>query len=375
MLLRKLSILFFLSFPVLFTWGCSSTGTALKTQFDRSAPLRVLLYTGSDPVRFGSTGDMVIKRKHKGEELYRLDEKTIVMKPESIADTYQISSESGFLVFNDRAYRGTLEVSRVEKNVTVINEVPVESYLLSVVPSEIPAGWEEDALKAQAVAARTYAYHQMARKKGNYHVSAGTTSQVYKGISSEDRRTTRAVSKTRGMIMTFDGKPILALFHSTCGGKTADDSDVWNGGDIFYLKSVKCDYCIGSEHYQWKERIPIRDIETYVRRKYRDIQGIESLSFDKRNDRIVQVRIRHSRGTLTIPGNTFRLLFPPKTLRSLYFDARGAGDSIIFEGRGWGHGVGMCQWGARGLALKGSTWQEILKFYYKGINLERVQDR
>ena len=72
--------------------------------------------------------------------------------------------------------------------------------------------------------------------------------------------------------------------------------------------------------------------------------------------------------------SAFRLLFPPKTLKSLYFDARGAGDSIIFEGRGWGHGVGLCQWGARGMALKGSTWQEILKFYYKGISLERVRD-
>ncbi len=374
MLFRKLSILLFLSIPVLFTWGCSSTGTLIETRFDASAPIRVLLYTGSDPVRFGSTGDMIIKRDQKGEELYRLDRKTVVMKPESIADTYRISSESGFLVFNDSVYRGTLEVFRVEKNVTVINVVPVESYLLSVVPSEIPAGWEEDALMAQAVAARTYAYHQMGRKKGNYHVSAGTSSQVYKGIASEDRRTAKAVSKTRGTIMTYEGKPILALFHSTCGGKTADDSDVWNGGDIPYLESVKCDYCSGSEHFQWTERILIRDIEIYVRKKYRDIEGIVSLSFDKRNDRVVQVRIRHSRGTLTIPGNTFRLLFPPKTLKSLYFDARGAGDSIIFEGRGWGHGVGLCQWGARGMALKGSTWQEILKFYYKGISLERVRD-
>ena len=146
--------------------------------------------------------------------------------------------------------------------VFIVNILKIDEYLLGVVPCEIPSGWEMEALKAQAVAARTYAYYHLIykRKKGSlYDLDATTNSQVYRGIADEKERTTEAVVATSGEIISYNSMPIISYFHSTCGGKTIDDKYVWTKNDLVYLKGVTCGYCEASTKYTWESKMSLEE--------------------------------------------------------------------------------------------------------------------
>lgn len=372
MSIAKKIIVFVLLGSILILSSCSPISRVIRRDDQKGTRIRVLVYQGEEDVRIGSTADLIIKRMKDNKTLYKVMKRTVVMKGDRISTDYLVASESGYVSVNNRFYRGMMKVFVRNSKIHVINILSLESYLLSVVPSEILSSWPEEALKAQAVAARTYAWHQMQKGNPLYDVTAGTGSQVYSGIEKEKGSTTSAVMATEDLVLTYKGKPVLALFHSTCGGKTADDSDVWNGGDIPYLKSVNCTWCSASKHYSWTDSLYLADIEKYIQKRYAKVKDIRKIAFDKRNDRVVMVRVEYADGQLNIPGNTFRMLFPDKTLRSLYFEAKSAGRKIVFQGHGWGHGVGMCQWGARGLALKGKSYRQILSYYYSDVSLSRI---
>jgi len=216
--------------------------------------VRVLIGIEDNPFRISSESGLKVKLKSGGKLLYEMKSGKLVFYPEHIKEIYIVESTGTPLCINGRGYRGTFELHNVMGKISIVNVINVEEYLYSVVPSEMPSSWEVEALKAQAIASRTYIYYYLLKQdtKSIFDADATTSFQVYKGITAEKKETTGAVDETRGVIMTYNYEPILAYFHSTSGGKTADDKYVWKGADLPYLQGVKCNYGKKSPHYEWE---------------------------------------------------------------------------------------------------------------------------
>jgi stage II sporulation protein D len=288
--------------------------------------------------------------------------------------------ENGEIKVNGENYRGSLEFIR-EKDGTlsVINDVPLEDYVMGVVAGEVPPQWPLEALRAQAIAARTFALYkqQEARRKGqDYDLENNAFFQMYQGTGRIKDSVRKAVQITKGEVMTYGSSPIMAFFHSNCGGRTSSAKEVW-GQDKPYLTSVPCSYGNNGNHFRWTAQIPVAELVRNLRKaglNISDIVQIRDLSRDE-SQRITQVGIMDSDGRLkTIKGTLFRLAAGPDIIRSTHFNASIEGNKISFSGKGWGHGVGLCQDGAFGMATKGYNAFEILRYYYHGIMIEKARD-
>lgn len=273
-------------------------------------------------------------------------------------------------------YRGILELRRTPSGrLTVINEVDLEEYLYGVLTMEVDPRWPADALKAQAVAARTLAVQSMGRFAAEgYDVRATTDSQVYGGIMAEDPSTTAAVEATRGQVVVFEGKPIFAAYHSDSGGYTESSEHVW-GGRYPYLKGVPDPFSTGASNHEWIVRLDLAAFEDRLRRAGKLVSGISGVEIAETtpSGRAAAVRIPGSHGTLLLRGTELRTILGADELRSTLFQVRVVGDEqavLEFLGRGSGHGVGLSQWGARGQAQAGRNYMEILKYYYTGVTIE-----
>lgn len=266
-------------------------------------------------------------------------------------------------------YSGQIEVWRGEKGLYVVNELPLEDYVESVVASEVGTDWEAEALKAQAVIARTYAVYKKTAvtNQSMYHLTSSVLHQVYKGNNSHFK-VTYAVRATEGEILTYNGKPIEALYHSTCGGRTENPEEVF-GKKIPYMKSVesRCDL---SPYWIWEKKIPISEIE-----KALNLKGIKDLDIKSRTStgRAKDINVKIEEGNTTIRAADLRRLLGWSRLPSTYFEIKKNGDSIIFEGKGYGHGVGLCQWSALQMAAEGKTYREILSFFYPGTEIKQYE--
>jgi stage II sporulation protein D len=277
-------------------------------------------------------------------------------------------------------YRGNMEIVHDgQGTLTVINDVALEDYVEGVLAGEIPHDWPLEALKAQAIAARTFAFLKMldARQKGQTcDVENTTFYQVYQGTGKVDDDMKRAVRETRGEILVYRNRPIEAYFHSNCGGHTTAAKDVW-GKDQPYLRSVACDFGNNGAHYRWKATVPIRDIVRKLKAigvTLSDVVRISGLDMDG-GDRIVNLDILDSDGRVhTIKASAFRMALGPDLVKSTHFNARVEGDQVLFDGKGWGHGVGLCQEGAQGMANQGYGAFDILRHYYLGVMIEKISD-
>ena len=310
--------------------------------------------------------------KTRSIDYERLDSK-IIFSPEKVMSPVIVESTSGWVEVNGIKFRGMVELHNLVSSICVINVVRLDDYLCAVVPSEMSATWPVEALKAQAVAARTYAwYHILKKKTEMYDLDSTTNFQVYKGIAVETPLTTKAVQETAGQIIVWENSPVLAFFHSTCGGSTIDSKYVWNGESLPYLRDVKCEYCAQSPYYRWDEKLSMPEIKQYIGHRYGNVGQIQGLTFDRYRGRVVQATVRHRNGILKLSGNDFRMMFPEKKIKSMYFETVKAGKGLELKGRGWGHGVGMCQYGAKGMAEKGSDYKNILQYYYRGISIVAI---
>ncbi len=275
-----------------------------------------------------------------------------------------------------RRYRGLIEIRRTPSGkLTAINELDLEEYLYGVIKMEMDPRFSPEALRAQAVAARTYALQNLGRFAAEgYDLRATTDSQAYGGITAEDPRTTAAVEATRDLVMTFAGRPILAVYHTDSGGATESSEFVW-GSAYPYLRGVPDPYGEDSPAREWLSRIDLPTLETRVQRAGRPVQRISGIVIiaTTPSGRVQTVRITGAHGALDLRGTDLRTMLGVSFLRSTLFTVRMTGDetpAVEFHGRGSGHGVGMSQWGARGQALRGRTYPEILQYYYQGVTLE-----
>lgn len=270
--------------------------------------------------------------------------------------------ETRFMV-GTKAYRGELEVRPGSGALTVVNELPMEEYLYGVVPGEVIPSWHAEALKAQAVAARTYAVAHLGQFAAlGYDLKATVASQVYGGVNLERPSTNRAVDDTRGQIITYEGRPIEAFYSDSSGGYTEAAGEVWSKS-IPYLQPVP-DFDQGSPRYNWTFTAAGGALPQALAKLGLAIGDLREIVPLERSysGRVKKARLVGTLGLAEVPGEKLRFAFG---LRSTFFNvARQPDGSFQFAGRGWGHGVGMTQWGAKAMADMGYTYAQILTHYY-----------
>ncbi|MCB4756224.1 MAG: SpoIID/LytB domain-containing protein [Elusimicrobia bacterium] len=281
-----------------------------------------------------------------------------------------------FLQVNGKGYRGSIIVKAIGKKITVINELDVDDYLKGVLPREVVVTWPEESLRVQAVASRTYlAAHLNSHAADGFDMCADVHCQVYGGVSKEHPAASKAVDDTREEILTYEGKPIKAFFHSDCGGSTEQKQLVWGTGDEPYLPRKNCPYGTGDPRYHWRTALSDSAILSGLAKSTR-VRGttLKSIRIEKKSPsgRVQVVVVTTDEGSYRMMGNEFRLALNPEVIRStLWTGFTRRRNGYEFSGRGWGHGVGMCQWGAKGQAERGRSYVEILKYYYPHSRLGR----
>jgi stage II sporulation protein D len=280
------------------------------------------------------------------------------------------SGDSGMEV----SVSGLVQLVRRGKGFSVMNRVDLEEYVKGVVPSEVSSSWHPEMLKAQAVAARTYAlYQQMLSATREYDVAATVQDQVYRGKQGIDVGILRAVEATRGLVVTYLGAPIYAAFSSTAAGLTEDAMNVWSK-EYPYLKGVECPFDLASPYYQWKSSFKIDTLEQNLRQQgfpVGTIATITPLAFS-RGGRVAKLRVLHSGGELVLRGEELRKAVGYTIIPSTQFAIESIGQDVVLSGFGAGHAVGMCQWGAKELAELGYPFSTILQYYYPGTELQNM---
>ena len=269
---------------------------------------------------------------------------------------------------------GTLQVMARDGAMLVINDVEMEEYVKGVVPSEMNAGWHPEALKVQAVATRTYAlYQRLANPGREFDVVATTQDQVYRGRQGVDERVQQAVEATRGLVITYHAVPILAAFSSTAAGPTEDAMNVW-AKDLPYLKGVECPFDENSPYYQWRVEVPVLSLEQSLRKQGIPVGTIATVTpfLYSRAGRVDKIRILHSDGEVILRGQDFRKAIGYGVIPSTQFEIEALGRVVVFAGRGSGHAVGLCQWGAKELAGQGYPYDAILRYYFPGTELQQT---
>jgi stage II sporulation protein D len=338
--------------------------------------VRVALLCGIDKVRVSG----IVKNRHYKDHTVTQD------------DTFPlyVSSRGSFVEVNGTPYRGTVELQLLDNRIWVINILEMDDYVKGVVPCEIGRVSEDlyEVARAQAVAARTYGYAHLDQHQDlGFDLYSSIQDQVYKGVRCETELTNRAVDATAREILTFKGQPVEAKYHSTCGGHTADFNDAWPGTPPPYLRSVRCPFCTASPHYSWEKKFAKGDFFKHLRTGLLKI-GIAvpadvpikniKLVRNKKSKRIIKLVVLTGNRDYEIPGYQVRSVLgspsdPGGLLKSNYLTIESDRSDVIIKGNGWGHGVGMCQFGAIEMARRGMNYKKILYHYYRGTKINKVR--
>ena len=267
--------------------------------------------------------------------------------------------------------RGALEVRRSDQGLLVVNEVSLEDYVAGTLGREAYRRWHPEALKAQAVVTRTYALHERARhERSPYHLRGDTGGQVYGGLDAESAEVVAATRATRGEYLTFGGRPILAVFHSAAGGRTASAEEVW-GRPVPYLVSMAVVDESESPDTYWRAALPGTTLGRALAPVGVRVGPVREVSVAGRSasGRAERVRIRGDAGVAELSGRELRRALGEQVIRSTLFDVSAGPEGFVFVGSGHGHGVGMSQWGAQAMAMRGVGYREILAAFYPGTRL------
>ncbi|MFA5411478.1 MAG: SpoIID/LytB domain-containing protein [Candidatus Omnitrophota bacterium] len=277
------------------------------------------------------------------------------------------------IIINGRRFRGNIRLIKKDNlRLLVINYLDLEDYIKGILYHEVSHYWPMEALKAQAIVSRTYAVYQTQENRAkDYDVTCDIYSQVYGGKTSERYRTNKAVAGTEGRVMVYKGKVFPAYFHATCAGHTEDASLLWNI-NLPPLKGVVCNFCQESPHFRWHQVLSLEELGEKLREAGKKIDRIKSIIILGRDNsgRITDLKIASDKNELEISAKDFRNVIGPNIIRSANFNISVVNSDAVFEGKGWGHGVGLCQWGAYFMAKAGRRYDEILKYYYPGAQVQ-----
>jgi stage II sporulation protein D (peptidoglycan lytic transglycosylase) len=283
--------------------------------------------------------------------------------------------------WSGRPYRGRFEsVSLPGGRTGLVNVVPLDAYLYGVVSKEVSAGWPRAALETQAILARTYALGKQ-RPGKPYDVVAGESDQVYGGIDAEAVEARDAVDATAGAVVMFGSTRAHVAFGSCCGGHTEDAAELW-GASFPYLRGVVDPHCTSAPDYVWERDVPY---DTFSRAFGSVLDGVGDLDRVELRDvdpsgRARRVALVGRRSTYEMKTTAFRNAIGPSIVRGTLIATvnllRAGGNAspttVSIAGRGRGHGVGLCQWGARGMATDGAGMEAILQFYFPGTSIGRA---
>jgi stage II sporulation protein D len=279
------------------------------------------------------------------------------------------------IVLNGREYPAPLDVLRNGDGLAVVNEVPLEEYLVGVLRAEIGEKWPLEALRAQAVVARTYAaYHRMLSAAKPYHIVASTAHQQYAGRVPASSPLWGAVRETIGQVLLWEGELFPAFYHTDSGGYTEDPRTVFAARNMPGLKPVRCEFSAGSPHYYWSLDVKLADLAEILRRNDAAVGSVIAIDVSERTPslRAATITVHGTGRSVRLRGNEFRRMIGYDTFKSTLFAVAVDAPWARFSGRGYGHGVGMCQWGAKGMAEQGHTARQILEFYYPGTVLSTL---
>jgi stage II sporulation protein D len=382
--------------------------------FQRDPEVRVGLVVGAGSVSVGGT-DVVVVNQPDGSrvttiprgEVWRVSpvgrQLVLVSSRGWVSPALDratlAAAESGVpLQINGRSYRGMIELLRDSTGITVVNRLGMEGYLLGVVSAEMGrrSPSEQAALEAQAVVSRTFALLKLGRRRTqSFDLAAGVSDQVYSGIAGETPEGRAAVLDTRGQVLTHNGTTAETFFYSTCGGRTADGTEVFRGAVQPYLRSVADQsgqgavYCSISPRYRWHEEWSGEALRATLQRNLPvvsnvrgdDVRHVRDIRVDRRtaSGRVDQLTIALAGPEVRVAGPSIRQVLRSRSgelLRSNNFSVTvtGAGSGVThlaLDGMGAGHGVGLCQWGAVGRARTGQGYQQILAAYFPGTRVAR----
>jgi len=283
-----------------------------------------------------------------------------------LGDATVAAIDAQTFLYDGRRYRGTFER---RPDGTVLSTVPLEAYLYSVVAREMPPSWPAASLQVQAIVARTYVLQRSSPKR-DYDVVTSEADQVYAGMEAESPAATAAVDATAGTTVRFGDAFAQVFYSSSCGGHTESSADAWTGGAALpYLQGVVCPWCTASPDYAWTRSVP----SDALGRAFPDADvgtptGLAVGTTDP-SGRARELVLTGDAGRATARGTAFRAALGSRVVRSLLIRriTSGAGPgSFVIEGGGLGHGVGLCQWGARGMGAAGKSADDILNFYFPG---------
>lgn len=310
------------------------------------------------------------------------------------------SSDFSVIEIFGKKYRGALKFINNSYTLTVINYLDIEDYLLGVIANEMISSWNIEALKAQAVAARSFAYSNYNKfSKYGFNLTADTRSQAYGGYNTETKSTTKAVNETKGIVGYYNGKVAQLIYNASSGGKTEDAKNVW-GSTIPYLIAQNDPYSTNDEYSNWKFTMTASEIEQILNNKGKNIGTLKSIKIDEvsASNYVTKITFIGTNSNVTYKGDSIRASLGYSKLKSAYFtinnnssynndndtifntlDSYISGyNSVIssniytFSGHGYGHGVGMSQYGAKTMADKGFDYKKILSFYYPGVTLGQI---
>jgi stage II sporulation protein D len=382
-------------------------------------PIRVRIMEAELPIFIAGTDLVVQQAKRSKEELFtHADALQFQCKGDKISvkgkksaffltSPLVVKSSTGFLelrapAMQARTYRNDLRIISTHKGCKVVNHLPLENYLVGLVNSEFSANWSSEAVAAQVVAARTYAFYQMqmAKKKKNLDEDLDSTvkDQVYDGSQKENIKAFQAIEKTKGLILiskkSKEPLPIKAFYHSTCGGRTELPETVWGVHYSGMNESVGCPYCSDSPVYHWQLDLTLSEVEEMIKKLTKNKKSTAKISFSQ--NRLVSIRrgpltlsnrVAHLETrwegtgpekaiqTILIPAPQFRNAIGPQRFKSTAFEivpVLGVSGQLRFQGRGNGHGVGLCQWGAKGMGERGFTTAQILHHYYPDATIQKL---
>ncbi len=372
------------------TTASTKTSAASTTVKNRDSEIEVGLLTGQSQVLLtclsdakAEVGGKTWQSFSKGAKLtVSLDGKHVSVNGKRAGSSVILKTSADGAAFsvNGNRYRGQMKLFPSQGGgLTVVNALPLEEYLLGVVPCEVSPSWHADALCAQAVAARTYAlFHMNGYRASGFDVTDDTACQVYRGISAEAAATNDAVRRTAGEVVTYNGQVIDAVFHANGGGATENCENVW-GSAVPYLKGVK------EEAYSVLDKAWTKTVSV---EKFQSDCGIGKLKSVKLSKLVRGKSTGKDRGasgrvlTFSVVGDKKEVKTTGDKMQARYglpstlFDIKISGKNVVFTGYGAGHGLGLSQWGAQAMAEKHGNgkdyYKKILTHYYTGTTVTKV---
>lgn len=337
-----------------------SAGESLKVK--SKSNLKVVT---SDEQVINNTNNKEINIKFDGKNI-NLNGKNFNLNNFPQNGAFLISSDSPIYVDKiKRNYGGSISFRVNNKKLDIVNRVDMDEYLKGVLPKEMSPSFPMESLKAQALCSRSFAINNYNKFiKNGYNLDDTTRSQVYYGKDVEEKTTNKAVEETIGQVIKYDGKVAETIFCASSGGYTVASSEAWGGNSVPYLISKEDPYSV----HPWKYELKNSDL------KKLNLSDVFSVSLDYNNsNRVNNLTFSTSKGDVKIKATDFRNKIGNTIIKSTLFDVNVIGNKVFVSGKGYGHGVGMSQYGAVEMAKKGSNYKDIIEFYFPGTNIEKIK--